>query len=102
MNTAALPVQQKRAVAFGATAALLAVNGVTVEIEGDDLIVRGGDGAVAGGGLVATHLDHRIAMSFLCLGLASREPMAVDDATMIATSYPSFVADMGALGAAFS
>ena len=87
---------------LAAVAAGLAQAGVEHAIEGDDLIVRGGDGAVAGGGLVATHLDHRIAMSFLCLGLASRKPMAVDDATMIATSYPTFVADMGKLGAAFS
>ncbi len=83
-----------QAVADGLTQA-----GVTHAIEGDDLIVRGGDGAVAGGGLVVTHLDHRIAMSFLCLGLASRKPMTVDDAAMIATSYPTFAADMTRLGA---
>ena len=59
-------------------------------IEGDDLIVEGGGGAVRGGGLVATHLDHRIAMSFLVMGLASQEPIAVDDGAMIATSFPSF------------
>lgn len=87
---------------LAAVAAGLAEAGVAHVIEGDDLLVRGGDGHVAGGGFVETHLDHRIAMSFLVLGLASRKPMRVDDATMIATSYPSFSADMGRLGAAFS
>ena len=58
-------------------------------------------GGVAGGGRVATHLDHRIAMSFLVMGLASRQAMTVDDDTMIATSYPSFTADMVRLGASF-
>ena len=63
---------------LAAVAAGLSAAGVDCAIEGDDLIVEGG--AVArGGGLVATHLDHRIAMSFLVMGLASREPMAVDD-----------------------
>ncbi len=80
----------------------LAQAGVARAIEGDDLIVEGGAGEVRGGGLVATHLDHRIAMSFLCLGLASREPMAIDDAHMIATSYPGFEADLARLGARFS
>ena len=80
----------------------LAAAGVDHAIEGDDLLVRGGSGSVAGGGFVATHLDHRIAMSFLCLGLASRSPMAIDDERMIATSYPTFQADMTRLGACFS
>ena len=55
-----------------ATAAMLRVNGVKVEIAGDDLIVDG-RGHVPGGGLVATHMDHRIAMSALVMGLASRQ-----------------------------
>ena len=55
-----------------------------------------------GGGLVATHLDHRIAMSFLVMGLATREPMAVDDAAMIATSFPAFRPAMERLGAHFN
>ena len=54
-----------------------------------------------GGGLVATHLDHRIAMSFLVMGLASLEPMAIDDAAMIATSFPEFRPTMERLGAKF-
>ena len=54
-----------------ATAAMLRDNGVKVEIEGDDLIVHG-KGRAPGGGLVATHMDHRIAMSALVLGTAQR------------------------------
>ena len=77
----------------------LAVAGVAHAIEGDDLVVEGGAGEVAGGGQVATHLDHRIAMSFLVMGFASRRAMTIDDETMIATSYPSFTADMARLGA---
>jgi 3-phosphoshikimate 1-carboxyvinyltransferase len=76
--------------------------GVDNRIEGDDLVVAGRAGNVPGGGLVETSLDHRIAMSFLCLGLASRAPMAIDDARMIATSYPDFRAQMERLGAQFS
>ncbi len=83
-------------------AAGLKAAGVAAAIEGDDLIVEGRGGDVPGGGLAPTHLDHRIAMSFLCLGLAARRKMAVDDASMIATSFPSFVADMTKLGARFS
>jgi 3-phosphoshikimate 1-carboxyvinyltransferase len=75
--------------------------GVAYQITGDDLIVEGRAGDVAGGGMVATHLDHRIAMSFLCLGLASRRPMAIDDSRMIATSFPGFQTLMEQLGARF-
>jgi 3-phosphoshikimate 1-carboxyvinyltransferase len=75
----------------------LVANGVSAEIEGDDLIVHGG--AVRGGGTVATHLDHRIAMSFLVMGLAAENPVTVDDGAMIATSFPDFVPLMAALGA---
>ena len=75
----------------------LAVNGVIHRIEGDDLIVTGGE--VPGGGMVETHLDHRIAMSFLILGLGANDPVAVDDANPIATSFPSFEALMRKLGA---
>ncbi|MEF3366297.1 3-phosphoshikimate 1-carboxyvinyltransferase [Methylocystis sp. 9N] len=83
-----------------AIAAGLRVNGVDCEIIGDDLIVRGG--SAKGGGFVETHLDHRIAMSFLVLGLASENKVVVDDETMIATSFPSFRALMERLGARFS
>ncbi len=85
---------------LAAVAAGLAAAGVAHAIEGDDLIVEGA-GAPKGGGLVATHMDHRIAMSFLVMGLASREPMTVDDDAMIATSFPSFRSAMEGLGARF-
>ena len=84
---------------LAAVAAGLAAAGVAHRIEGDDLIVEGG--RPSGGGLVATHMDHRIAMSFLVLGLASQKPMAVDDAGMIATSFPEFRPAMERLGATF-
>jgi 3-phosphoshikimate 1-carboxyvinyltransferase len=84
-----------------ATAAMLRVNGVQVEISGDDMIVEG-KGYVAGGGLVATHMDHRIAMSALVMGLASDKPVKVDDTAFIATSFPDFIPMMRALGAEFS
>jgi 3-phosphoshikimate 1-carboxyvinyltransferase len=80
------------------TADMLRVNGVTVEIEGDDLIVQGKSN-VAGGGEVATHMDHRIAMSALMMGLASDNPVRIDDAAFIATSFPGFVELMRSLGA---
>ncbi|PSC04833.1 3-phosphoshikimate 1-carboxyvinyltransferase [Alsobacter soli] len=79
----------------------LAANGVEHRIEGDDLIVQGGAGVVRGGGTVKTHLDHRIAMSFLVMGLASQRPVTVDDKTMIATSFPAFEGLMTGLGAVF-
>jgi 3-phosphoshikimate 1-carboxyvinyltransferase len=84
-----------------ATAAMLRVNGVKVEITGDDLIVEG-RGHVPGGGLVATHMDHRIAMSALVMGLASDKPVKVDDTAFIATSFPDFIPMMRSLGAEFS
>ncbi len=87
---------------LAATAAGLIANGVKAHIEGDDLIVEGGAGTCAGGGLVETHLDHRLAMSFLVMGLASDRPVTVDDETMIATSFPTFRPLMAQLGAEFS
>ncbi|MDA0781860.1 MAG: 3-phosphoshikimate 1-carboxyvinyltransferase [Rickettsiales bacterium] len=62
--------------------------GVKFEAGNDWLKVTGGD--VKGGGMVETHLDHRIAMSFLILGMVAKEPIAVDDGTMINTSFPKF------------
>jgi len=86
---------------LAATAAMLRVNGADVEIEGDDLIVHG-KGHVAGGGTVATHMDHRIAMSALVMGLASDKPVQVDDTAFIATSFPGFVEMMRGLGGELS
>jgi 3-phosphoshikimate 1-carboxyvinyltransferase len=83
---------------LAAAAALLRVNGAEVEIDGDDLIVTG-RGRAPGGGLVTTHMDHRIAMSALVMGLASERPVKIDDGGFVATSFPGFVELMGSLGA---
>jgi 3-phosphoshikimate 1-carboxyvinyltransferase len=86
---------------LAATADMLRVNGIDVEIEGDDLIVHG-KGRAAGGGLVRTHMDHRIAMSALVMGLASEKPVQVDDTAFIATSFPGFVEMMRRMGGELS
>ena len=54
---------------------------------------------LTGGGLVATHMDHRIAMSFLTMGLAAKNPVSIDDSSVIATSFPDFEKLMRDLGA---
>jgi 3-phosphoshikimate 1-carboxyvinyltransferase len=76
----------------------LRATGVDVEVEGDDLIVHG-RARPLGGATVTTHMDHRIAMAFLVMGLASEKPVGVDDASFIATSFPAFPALMRAVGA---
>lgn len=74
--------------------------GVTVEEGPDFMIVHGrGPGGVAGGAMVESRLDHRIAMSFLCLGLSTRDRVTVDDGSPITTSFPDFVNLMRGLGA---
>ena len=74
--------------------------GVTIEEDEDTLIVHGrGPGGVPGGAVCATHIDHRIAMSFLVAGMASQRPISVDDASPIATSFPLFEGLMTGLGA---
>ena len=74
--------------------------GVKIEEDEDTLIVHGmGPGGVPGGATCATHIDHRIAMSFLILGLTTKAPVSVDDASPIATSFPIFEGLMGGLGA---
>ncbi len=85
---------------LAAVAAGLKANGVEVEEQPEGLKVKG-SATVKGGGTVATHLDHRIAMGFLVLGLASEEPVTIDDAAPIATSFPRFDTLMTGLGAAF-
>jgi len=82
---------------LAATADMLRINGIEAEISGDDLAVRG-RGHAQGGGLVATHMDHRIAMAALVLGLAADQPVRVDDAGFIATSFPGFADLMRGLG----
>lgn len=74
--------------------------GVKIEEDEDTLIVHGmGPGGVPGGATCATHIDHRIAMSFLVCGLASKAPVAVDDGSPIQTSFPVFEGLMRGLGA---
>ena len=77
--------------------------GVRVEEDADTLIVHGmGAGQVPGGATCKTHIDHRIAMAFLVLGMAAQKPVSVDDASPIATSFPIFDALMTGLGATLS
>jgi 3-phosphoshikimate 1-carboxyvinyltransferase len=72
--------------------------GVDVAVDGDTLTIDGNGGPPAGGALIETQLDHRIAMAFLVLGLATRLPVRIDDAAPIATSFPGFVGLMTGLG----
>jgi 3-phosphoshikimate 1-carboxyvinyltransferase len=94
-------LQVKESDRLAATAAGLHANGVLARVEGDTLTVLGSP-KVKGGGTVRTHLDHRIAMAFLTLGLASQAPVAVDDVSMITTSFPNFFGVMEELGARYS
>ena len=85
---------------LAAVARGLAANGVDCTEGEASLVVRGRPGGRGlGGGTVATHLDHRIAMSFLVMGLAAERPVTVDDRTMVATSFPEFFGLMASLGA---
>lgn len=84
---------------ISAIVAMLRANGVEVEERSDGFTVQGCNGRVPGGGLVKTHHDHRIAMSALVLGTATQNPVIIDDAEMIATSYPDFMDHMATLGA---
>ncbi|MES1990366.1 MAG: 3-phosphoshikimate 1-carboxyvinyltransferase [Pseudomonadota bacterium] len=86
---------------IAATAQGLRHNGVKVHETEDGMTVEGRGGQVDGGGHVVTHMDHRIAMSFLVMGLGAQKPVTVDDATMIATSFPDFLTLMRGLGARF-
>ncbi len=85
---------------LSAVAEGLKANGVDCTEGRESLAVRGKPGGKGlGGGTVATHLDHRIAMAFLVMGLASEKPVTVDDSTMIATSFPEFLGLMTGMGA---
>lgn len=81
---------------LAATAGGLAACGVKVAVDGDTLSVQGG--MVRGGATIAADFDHRIAMAFLTLGLTATEPVAIDDASTIATSFPDFAPLMRSLG----
>ena len=83
---------------LAATAAGLGANGIAARVDGDTLIVAGSRRPL-GGGTVITHMDHRIAMAFLILGLGTERPVTVDDVTFVATSFPAFTGLMSGLGA---
>ena len=78
----------------------LRANGVFVD-EGEDWwAVKGnGMGSVKGGSICQTFLDHRIAMSFLVLGLSSQNYVEIDDCLPIKTSFPNFIELMLEIGA---
>lgn len=88
---------------LAAVARGLKLNSVDCTEAEASLVVRGRPGGKGlgqmRGGAVATHMDHRIAMSFLVMGLASEHPVTVDDSAIIATSFPEFMALIGGLGA---
>ena len=83
---------------MGAIVAGLTACGVTVIADGDSLRIFG-KGKVRGGAKISTQGDHRIAMAFLGLGMAAEQPVEVDEAEMIGTSFPSFVEVMRSIGA---
>jgi 3-phosphoshikimate 1-carboxyvinyltransferase len=88
---------------LAAIAAGLKEAGVPYTVAGDDLTIEGGGGrAPGGGGVIRTHMDHRIAMAFLILGLAAQNGARIDDSSMIATSFPNFISLMRELGADIS
>lgn len=76
----------------------LIANGARVTSTDDSMTVEG-QGGLQGGATAVTHIDHRIAMSFLVAGLASDQPISVDDGSPIATSFPDFLPLMKTLGA---
>ncbi len=84
---------------LAATATGLAASGVTVAVEGDSLIVHGTGKPPAGGAAIAAKLDHRIAMSFLVMGMAAQQATRIDDGATIETSFPGFAALMNGAGA---
>ncbi len=86
---------------LAATAAGLIANGIDAKVDGDSLIVAGSS-APRGGGLVVTHMDHRIAMAFLVLGLATDRPVTIDDVSFVATSFPEFRGLVEGLGGIFT
>ena len=83
------------------TAQGLLANGVDCT-EGEDTLRVRGSARALGGATVETQLDHRIAMSFLVMGMAAEKPVSVDDTVMINTSFREFVPLMKSLGASLS
>src|SRR5262249_14698609 len=87
---------------LAAIAAGLDSCGVRVAVDGDTLTVEGDGSLPQGGALIETQLDHRIAMAFLVLGQGCRNPVRIDDAAPIATSFPGFVELINGLGGAIT
>ncbi len=87
---------------LAAIASGLAGCGVRVAVDGDNLVIEGNGGPPEGGAMITTQLDHRIAMAFLVLGLAARQPVRIDDGAPIATSFPDFVRLINRLGGAIA
>lgn len=101
--TGAADLRHKESDRIAMTLAGLRACGVEAQELPDGLVIYGqGPRGVRGGAEIQTHGDHRIAMSFLILGLAARQPVIVDQAEMIATSFPDFVGFMQHLGADIS
>lgn len=101
--TGAADLRHKESDRIAMTVAGLRACGVEAQELPDGLVINGqGPSRVRGGAAIETHGDHRIAMSFLVLGLAARQPVIVDQAEMIATSFPDFVGFMQSLGADIS
>jgi 3-phosphoshikimate 1-carboxyvinyltransferase len=103
MMTGVKELRVKESDRIDAMATGLRANGITVD-EGEDWwsVTGNGPGSVAGGETCKSHLDHRIAMSFLILGMAAQKPVSVDDGGPIATSFPIFTDLMETLGAAIT
>ncbi|MEM6901519.1 MAG: 3-phosphoshikimate 1-carboxyvinyltransferase [Pseudomonadota bacterium] len=97
--TGASELRVKETDRIAAVVDMLRVNGVDVEDDEDGFVVQGCGGPPPGGGTVETRHDHRIAMSALVMGTSAQNPVTVDDASMIATSYPDFVEHLNGLGA---
>ncbi len=76
----------------------LTASGVAVKADGDDIVIQGCGGLLEGGSEIAVNLDHRVAMSFLVLGVAAQQPISIDDAAAIGTSFPGFVELMNGIG----
>ena len=100
--TGAEELRVKESDRISAIVNMLRVNGVGIEESEDGFVIEGCDGPPPGGGVVETRHDHRIAMSALIMGTAAQKPVAVDDISMIDTSYPDFLSHMRSLGADIS